>query len=90
MSDSDGQVVALLREIRDLQRQHFERYVEFTNRVIEQQRRSADRAQEDTAAALAEQRRVGRALRRQEILAPIFALILAGSVIALALLAFAR
>ena len=78
MSDANDEVLAVLREIRDLQRQHFERYVEFTGRVIDQQKRSAVRADGDTAAALEEQRRIGRSIRQQQVVVPVLMVILAG------------
>ena len=90
MDNSSDDVLALLREIRDLQKRHFERYVEFTTRVSEQQQRSAARSAEDTADALREQQRIGRALRQQAMLAPVIAVALAGCLAALAYLAFSR
>ena len=49
MSDND-EVVALLREIRDLQKAHFEQYRLFTSSAMEQQRRSAAALDQTQAA----------------------------------------
>ena len=90
MDGSEGEVLAVLREIRELQRQHFERYLEFTTQVKEQQQRSSARAEKDSAAALEEQRRTGRALRFQAAVTPVLAVLLAACVGALGWLAFSR
>jgi hypothetical protein len=47
-----------------------ERYVEFTARVMEQQKKSAQRAELDTTAALEEQERVGKLVNWSAILGP--------------------
>ena len=80
----------MLREIRDLQRQHVERYLEFTAQVKEQQKLTAARAERESAAALAEQRRVGQALRLQAAVAPLLAVLLAACLGLLGWLAFSR
>jgi hypothetical protein len=67
---SDDEILAVLREIRDLQKAHMERYVEFTSRVMEQQKKSAQRAELDTAAALEEQQRVGKIANWSALLSP--------------------
>jgi len=41
MSD-DSEIIALLRELRDLQRAHFQRYQEFTAAVLKQQEQAAE------------------------------------------------
>lgn len=45
MADADSEIVALLREIRDLQQAHFTTYREFTTEVREQQKAAAERQQ---------------------------------------------
>ena len=41
MADQDSEMIALLREIKDLQKAHFERYKEFTAAALEQQKGTA-------------------------------------------------
>ncbi|MDP1798612.1 MAG: hypothetical protein Q8K78_14055 [Planctomycetaceae bacterium] len=83
MDDPNAEMLSLLREIRDLQKKHFERYVEFTSRVLEQQkiaaeeqRKNAERADEDTATALEEQRRIGQIARQAAWMTPVIAVLL--------------
>ena len=45
MADADAEIVALLREIRDLQQAHFAKYCEFTTAVREQQKEALERQQ---------------------------------------------
>lgn len=82
MDDPNAEMLSLLREIRDLQKKHFERYVEVTSRLLEEsrisaelQRKNAERADEDTAAALEEQRRIGQIARRAAWMTPVLALL---------------
>ncbi len=86
MSEVDHEMLALLREIRDLQQRHFDRYVEFTSKVLEGQRRAeeiqkqdAERAAEDSLTALEEQRRIGDIARRANLLTPVITLLVAGT-----------
>ena len=46
MADADTEIVALLREIRDLQQAHFAKYCEFTTAIREQQKESLERQKE--------------------------------------------
>ncbi len=97
MDDSNAEILSLLREIRDLQRKHFERYSEFTSRVLEEQRISAEaqrqnakRAEEDTAIALEEQRRVGQIARRAELLTPVIVVLLGFTMVCVVWVLFRR
>ena len=90
MDGSEDEMLAVLREIRELQRQHFERYLEFTAQVVEQQQRSSAQAEKNSLAALEEQRRNGRALRLQAAVTPVLASLLAACVGILGWLAFSR
>jgi hypothetical protein len=83
MPDANEEMLALLREIRDLQKRHFERYVKFTDDISAAQARSeelrqeeAERATQDTAEALAEQRAMGRIVRRAEWMTPVMAILM--------------
>lgn len=83
MTDSNEEMLSLLREIRDLQKRHFERYVKFTDEITAAQARAdqlreeeVERAAQDTATALAEQRAMGRIARRAEWMTPVIALLL--------------
>ena len=82
MTDSNEEMLSLLREIRDLQKRHFERYVKFTDEITAGQARAeqlrqeeVERAAQDTATALAEQRAMGRIVRRAEWMTPVIALL---------------
>lgn len=83
MPDPNEEMLALLREIRDLHKKHFERYVKFTDEISAAQARSekihqedAERAAQDTAEALAEQRRMGQTVRRAEWMSLVMAILL--------------
>lgn len=83
MTDPDEEMLALLREIRDLQKKHFERYVKFTDEITAAQARSeqirqeeAERAAADTAEALAEQHAMGQIVRRADWLTPVMAILM--------------
>lgn len=83
MTDPNEEMLSLLREIRDLQKRHFERYVKFTDEITAGQVRAeqlrqeeVERAAQDTATALAEQRAMGRIARRAEWMTPVIGLLL--------------
>jgi hypothetical protein len=57
--DDMHEIKELLREIRDLQRAHFERYKEFTQVVLDRQQSGADEANRDRE----EQRRFREEMR---------------------------
>ena len=101
MGQADDEILALLREIRDLQKRHLEHYLAFTARVLEQQREAAARAEADAADSLAEQRRVGQAALAEQMrigwyarlsvaLVPVTALVLVVAVAVLAWVALSR
>jgi hypothetical protein len=58
----DEQIIELLCEIRDLQKAHFERYQEYTEKVLELGRQQEMERQQREAANLAELRRSTRGL----------------------------
>ena len=64
MSDDNGEVIALLREIRDLQRSHFERYKEFTAAAIAQGDQAVQR-QKESLGSLADSRQAQLAFQQQ-------------------------
>ena len=63
MSDDNGEVIALLREIRDLQQAHFERYKEFTAAAIAQ----SERAMQQSLNSLTDSRQAQLAFQQQII-----------------------
>lgn len=83
MTDPNQEMLSLLREIRDLQQKHFDRYLEFTTQAldgqrqsVEVQRRDAERAADDSAAALEEQSRISQSVRQSQWLSTLLAVIL--------------
>ena len=60
----DAEIIALLREIRDLQRAHFERYQQFTAAALDRSEDAAER-QKQIAASSAREREASAEYRAQ-------------------------
>src|SRR5687767_127675 len=63
VSDDNGELIALLREIRDLQQAHFERYKEFTAAAVAQ----GEQAMQESRNSLADSRQAQLAFQQQII-----------------------
>ena len=60
MPDENAEVISLLREIRDLQRAHFERYKEFTAVALAQQDEATERQRQSLAGLRERDEQVAR------------------------------
>jgi hypothetical protein len=82
MSDQE-EIKALLREIRDLQKEHVERYKEFTQDILSRQKDNS----EELEQARSEQRRHRDEMRRAAKSGLVLRLVLLGIAVGVAILA---
>nr|UXE45619.1 hypothetical protein Hi04_10k_c5016_00028 [uncultured bacterium] len=66
-NDIQPEVIALLTEIRDLQKAHFAKYCEFTAAVIEQQKSAAERQKNAQSQSREETQRFREQISEQQL-----------------------